>query len=174
MRKPKSFLSGLLIASALLAGCVNEDEPKGPSLSVGDPLPVFSVEMNTGYTVSTQSLEGKVAVIVFFNTGCPDCQKELPVIQTIWETCQDASDVEVVCIAREETEVEIEEYWVANNLSMPYSPQDNREVYNLFAPSIIPRVYVANPNGIITASYGDTDLPSLQTLINDIHNSQKQ
>lgn len=145
-------------------GCINDDEPKGPSLQVGDSLPQFSVIMNTGETISTESLRGKVPVIVFFNTNCSDCREELPVINQLWEIYMDDEMVEVVPVAREESDEEILEYWNANNLSMPFSPQENREVYSLFAPSVIPRIYIANPQGIITFTSDDSDMPSLNTL----------
>lgn len=150
-------------------GCINDDEPKdGPTLTVGDHLPEFSVTLNNGEIISPQTLEGKISVIVFFNTGCGDCRQELPVIQQLWNQYKDDSEVVIALIAREETEPEIEAYWNENNLTMPFSPQENRNVYSLFAPSVIPRVYISNQELIITASYGDTDMPSLERLISDI------
>lgn len=149
-------------------GCVTEDEPQGPSISIGEYLPEFTIEMNTGDIVSTSSLKGKVPVIVFFNTDCSDCRKELPVIQKLWEKYRDDKDVEIVPISREESKKEIEKYWIENGFTMPFSPQDNREVYNLFAPSIIPRIYIADTNGIITAAFDDSDMPSLDYLISSI------
>lgn len=149
-------------------GCVTDDDPKGPSLSVGEPLPQFSVAMNNGEIFSTTSLAGKIPVIVFFNTGCSDCRKELPVIQQLWEKYQDSTEVVILPIAREETEEEILQYWNENNLSMPFSPQDNKEIYNLFAPSVIPRIYIADKSGKIIYSFDDSYLPSLEELISDI------
>lgn len=160
----------LMILSCSTSGCISDKDPDGPTLTTGDYLPDFSVELNTGTIISTQTLRGKVAVIVFFNTGCGDCQKELPVIQQLWNEFRENEKVEICLIAREEAKDEIEEYWKENNLSMPYSPQDNRDVYSLFAPSVIPRIYVANPKGMITAAYGDQDMPSLDDLILDIQN----
>lgn len=148
----------------ILAGCVNEEEPKGPSLEVGDPLPAFSVAMDNGEIISNISFNGKVGMIVFFNTACPDCRRELPVIQKIWEEYKDNDKVNIIAIAREESATEIEKYWLENNLTIPYSPQENREVYSLFAPSIIPRIYITNTATIITFMAGDTDLPSFEVI----------
>lgn len=148
-------------------GCISDDDPEGPSIAIGDKLPEFSVTLNNGEEISTGSLYGKVSVIVFFNTGCSDCRNELPVIQQLWESFKDNPQVAIVLIAREENETEIEEYWKANGLTMPYSPQDTREIYNLFAPSVIPRIYVADRKGIIIAAYGDTDMPS-HTILEEI------
>lgn len=146
------------------SGCINDNEPEGPSLAVGDPLPQFSVTMNDGEVVSTNSLKGKVPVIIFFNTDCSDCQKELPVIQQLWEKYRNDSKVMVLAIAREETEEEISKYWREHDLTLPYSPQETREVYSLFAPSVIPRIYIADQDGVIKANFDDSQLPTLDTL----------
>ena len=145
-------------------GCITENEPQGPSIKVGESLPAFSVEMNNGEVISTSSLSGKVPVIVFFNTDCSDCQRELPVIQELWEDYQSTPEVSIVLIAREESEEQIDEYWKKNNLTMPYSPQDNRDIYSLFAPSVIPRIYIADRTGKIVMAYDDSDMPSLSAL----------
>lgn len=164
----KFIFSFLMMFVCTTTGCISEDEPQGPSLIVGDSLPQFSVMMSDGQEISTSSLKGVVPVIIFFNTGCSDCQKELPVIQNLWDEYKGNSQVKIVPIAREESKKEILEYWEANNLTLPFSPQDNRDIYNLFAPSIIPRIYIANPQGVITAAYDDSNMPSLSSLISDI------
>lgn len=154
------------------AGCISEDEPQGPSISVGEPLPQFSVEMNDGTVISTESLRGKVAVIVFFNTDCSDCRKELPVIQQLWNEVKDNPSVQVVPISREESATDILTYWEANSLTLPFSAQETREIYSLFAPSVIPRTYVSNPDGFITYAYDDSDMPSLKDLLSAIDSSK--
>ena len=51
----------------------------------GDALPEFMVEMNDGTILDRDSLRGKVSVLVFFHTSCSDCQRELPVLQQLYE-----------------------------------------------------------------------------------------
>lgn len=146
------------------AGCVSDDDPQGSSVGPGDSLPEFSVIMNDGETVSPGSLKGKVAVIVFFNTDCSDCRKELPVIQDLWEYYRENEAVKIVTISRQESEEEILKYWQENGLSLPFSPQESKDVYNLFAKSVIPRIYIANKQGIITDNFDDSDMPDLGKL----------
>ncbi|MCH5240502.1 MAG: TlpA family protein disulfide reductase [Muribaculaceae bacterium] len=163
-------LCSLLLMSCLtlLSACVNDNEPSGPSLSVGDPLPSFSVVMNDGETVSNISLLGKTSVIIFFNTACPDCQKELPVVQQLWEIYEDDPNIKIIAIAREENEKKISDYWNQNNLTIPWSPQESREVFSLFAPSIIPRIYISDSQTIIRDIFTDNPLPSLETLLTSL------
>ena len=153
-----------MLISCTLQGCVNENEPEGVALTVGDSLPEFSVIMTDGTVVSKASLKGKRGVLVFFNTDCSDCRKELPIVQQLWDKYKNNPDVVIALIAREETAEHIAAYWEANGFTMPYSPQEDREVYSLFAPSVIPRIYITDTKGIITFSSGDTDMPDLKEL----------
>lgn len=153
-------------------GCINDEEPRGVTLGVGDSLPEFSVTMSNGEMVSTNNLFGKVSMIVFFNTNCKDCQEELPVVQQVWQYFEGNSNIVIVPIAREESHDEILTYWQENSLSMPFSPQENREVYNLFAPSVIPRIFIADTNGVITAAYGDQNMPDFATLVSNIEQTR--
>lgn len=155
----------VLAVILLLPSCVNDDDPSAQwALSVGDTLPPFSVTLNDGRMISAQGLRGKTAVIVFFNTTCSDCQKELPVVQQFYDEFKDDADVEILAIAREEDASDIYAYWQKNSLTIPWSPQPDRTIYNLFATSVIPRIFFVNPLGVITAAFGDKDMPDLQTL----------
>lgn len=158
------FYSLLLMIMCTTQGCVTENEPEGASLQVGEALPYFSVTLNDGTTVSNATITGKVPMIVFFNTGCGDCQRELPQIQKVWDEFKDNPDVVIALIAREETEEEIQAYWTQAGFTMPYSAQAGREVYNLFAQSIIPRIYIADKKGIVTASYSDVEMPDASQI----------
>lgn len=168
IKRSFTLFSLILIALSGFQSCVNDDEPES-YIRIGDSLPQFSVTLNNGETVSTSNLKGKVGVVLFFNTECPDCQKELPVVQQLWEIYKDDAQVVIAPIAREESEDDILKYWGENNLTLPFSPQNNRKIYSLFASSGIPRIYVSNPETRVTFLSDDTDLPSLEKLIQEIN-----
>ena len=158
----------ILLSIFLFQGCVNEDEPSGGNIEINDMLPQFSVQMNDGNIITTQDFLGKIGVIMFFNTNCPDCREELPVIQELWEKYKENDEILIVPISRDESLEEILEYWTNNNLNLPFSPQNNREVYSLFASSIIPRIYISDKMGKIVFMSGDDDMPSYKQLSNFI------
>lgn len=158
----RKFLTRVCIFLTLAAtACVTDDDPVNSGVAVGDSLPQFSVTLNDGSTLSSASLRGKVSVIEFFNTGCPDCRESLPMLQEVWRRYEGNPAVVVAAIAREETRAEIENYWRQENLTIPFSPQSDRSVYNLFATVGIPRIYVSNPEGIIVMAYGPENYSSL-------------
>lgn len=147
------------VMCVLMSGCIKDELPEEHSLQPGDRVPEFSVTMSDGSTFRSSELQGKRGMIVFFNTECSDCRRELPKIQQAYDRVKDNPDYpdyKVVCIAREEGEAEIAAYWRENGLTLPYSPQSDRAVYNLFATVSIPRVYITNPDLVIDAVYDDT------------------
>ena len=90
-------------------------------------------------------------------------------IQELYNYYKGIPEVKILAIAREEGVSDIEKYWEENNLTMPFSPQKTKEIYNLFAPSVIPRIYISNTAGIITATFDDSDMPTLDTLVMEIN-----
>ncbi len=150
MRQNTNAILGLLLL-IICSGCVKDKDEPVWSLQVGDKLPDFEVTLNNGSRVSTESLNGFYSVIVFFNTSCEDCRRELPEMQKYYELCMMQNrPITFLCISREEEEVSVEAYWKEHGFTMPYSAQNDRSVYNLFASSGIPRVYEADTNLKIT------------------------
>ena len=151
----------LLSLMGILSGCIKDkftDEVK-----IGDSLPDFEVKMNDGTVVSTASLKGGVSVVMFFHTSCPDCQQSLPIVQRIYDEYS-SKNLKWAFISRECGKDEIEAYWAANGLDLPYSAQSDREVYNLFASSRIPRIYISDENGTVRYIFTDDPVASYDDL----------
>lgn len=147
----KGFLE-ILMGLVILAftGCVNEREEPVWSLQVGDRLPEFEITLNNGDMVMTESLRGSESVIVFFNTSCGDCRRELPEIQKLYDECiLQNRPIRFICISREEGAASVAKFWNENHFTMPYSAQTDRRIYNLFASSGIPRLYEVDKDLVI-------------------------
>lgn len=152
----------------MAGGCIRDDDPDNVGVAPGDKLPEFSVTISDGTVCGSQTLSGRWGVIEFFNTGCGDCRESFPVLQEVSEYYQDNPKVEVIAIAREENSEDIETYWSENNLTIPWSAQPDRKVYNLFATVGIPRLYISNPDGVIAAAYGPENPPTATQIISVI------
>jgi peroxiredoxin len=153
----------------ILAGCIRDDAAYGEAgIVAGDTLPEFQVELDNGSMLATSDLQGKVSVLVFFHTGCPDCQQELPVIQQLYDLYRANDSVAIYCISREEAAEEIEAYWQAHGLTLPYSAQESRSVYNLFSGQGIPRVYVSDKSLQVYSTYSDNPIAGLDELTEDV------
>ena len=121
-------------------------------VQVGDKVPSFSVTVTDGSetrTFSTSQLTGET-VIVFFNTWCSDCQRELPLLNDYYLQHKADSGFQMIAISRAEGADAVSQFWSEYSLQIPYSAQDDRRIYDLFASSVIPRIYFVSPQGIIT------------------------
>ena len=172
MKRQTAYHSILLLFSFLLVSCITEEEEiqTGINLVVGDKIPSFSVVMNTGETISDKDLSGQLSLIVFFNTGCKDCQKELPVIQRFYDTYP---EYPLICISRAETESSIAKYWKENKLTLPYSAQRDKTIYEKFASQTIPRIYIVSPEGIILHIFTDNPLADFDTLAKAVQEAKE-
>ena len=113
----------------------------------GQKLPAFAVVMNDSTLVSSTDLTGKPSMIVFFNTACTDCRKELPIVQELFEEFSDRANF--MAISRAEGRESVAAYWEKEKLEIPYSAQTDRNVFALFAKTTIPRIYIADASGTV-------------------------
>jgi hypothetical protein len=56
----------------------------------------------------------------------------------------------MVAISRAEDEDMVAPFWEEYGLEIPYSAQPDRRIYDMFAKSIVPRVYFVAPSGKVT------------------------
>lgn len=135
--------------------CISEatDFRPGAHLQVGDSLPEFRITMNDGSLVYPALLQDSCSVIAFFHTRCPDCRRELPVLQRLYE--ERPYPFRLVLVSRTEGEASIQDYWNRNGLTMPYSAQNDDAVFRLFASETIPRIYIAGKSLRIKAIFTD-------------------
>ena len=149
---------------ALTACQMDEGDTPGrvTKVKVGDEVPEFVVTATDGQTLSPSSLRGGVYVLNFFDTGCPDCQKEFPVLQQIYDKYGDS--VAVINVPRSQSVSEVVQYWSAESLTMPvYSPRD-KDLYYRFADSGIPLTYVVDGKGVVQAVFTDSPLTDFNTF----------
>lgn len=143
----------------LLCGCLREESEEVWALGPGDRLPEFSVTLldvqgmiGEDRLVTTSDLIGHVTAICLFDTSCGDCRRELPELQRVYEN-EDLEDVEFLCIARGENAAGVCGFWSAEGLTMPVCAPPDASVYHLFAQAYVPRVFIADSQGIIRASF---------------------
>ena len=152
----------IITVLAILTGCIGEKQ-EGADLQAGDSIPDFEVVMADGTVVTDDMLKKTASVIMFFHTSCPDCQQVLPQMQRIYDEYA-SEEVSFALISREDSDEGISLFWEENSLSMPYSAQKDRVVYEKFAKERIPRVYICEKGGIIRYVYTDNPNPSYDDL----------
>ena len=146
----------ILLLCLVLTGCSSihgDDIEVVERVKVGDRVPSFSVEayqLGQRWQFSTAHLTGKT-VIVFFSIYCNDCKRELPELDDYYLRHRDDPGFQMVAISRGEGEGLVSAFWQESKLHMPYSAQDDRHIYELFASAVVPRVYFVSAEGIVTS-----------------------
>ena len=51
---------------------------------------------------------------------------------------------------------------------MPYSAQEDRKIFELFAKSVVPRIYIVDEDGIIRYIFTDNPLATFDDLVEAI------
>lgn len=154
----------LSFCAIMLSACTNdiEDGESRSLVEVGSSVPEFSLIAADGHSVSSTSLSGQVYILNFFDTGCPDCQRELQVLQRIYDKYNES--VPVLNVPRSQTESELQMYWQKAGLSVPYYMPSDKNLYYQFANRTIPRTYVVGANGKVLATFDDSPTADYETL----------
>ena len=160
----KHFLFLSLLVLMLSACKLNDDEDKVVKslVNVGDEIPAFILDDADGNEISSSSLSGKVFILNYFDTGCPDCRQEFDVLQRIYNKYQ--AIVPVLNVPRSQTKDEVQGYWDEAALSMPFYIARDKTLYYKFATSIIPRTYVVDASGKVYAAFTDSPIADYETL----------
>ena len=153
----------VMVFVMISGACIDENVDEFEELvKVGDRLPTFVVTTNEDTTVTSGQLSSGISLVIFFHTGCPDCQAVLPIVQQLYEEyCADG--VQFLLISREDTQASVSKYWSQNNLTMPYSAQSDRRIYELFAQEGVPRIYISQ-DGLIRSIFTDAPTPTYEEL----------
>jgi hypothetical protein len=86
----------------------------------------------------------------------------LPHVQKIYDEYAQKG-VRFALISREEEYSTVSIYWKNRNMTIPFSAQPTRVIYNLFAESRIPRVYICR-DGVIKAVFTDNPNPTYDDM----------
>ena len=156
----------LIFFAAFLVGCVNDDTEGDKNVnnyvSEGDEVPAFVLTSNEGTTLASSSLNGKIYILNFFDTSCPDCQQELKVLQKIYEKYGET--VPVLNVPRSQKPEEVTAYWQQAGLTVPFYSDGDQGLYYKFASRIVPRTYIISADGKVRNAFTDDPIASFDTL----------
>lgn len=138
----------LLLLAFVLFSC-KKTYGTAPELNVGEEIPEFEIRTLYGPTFSSSSVKGRGAVITFFNTWCPDCERVLPVIQE-WMN-DDPTETIYLCIARGQGNDVIMARWDDWEFTMTAAGDPDKKIYDEFTGDNgygVPVVYIFDKEGI--------------------------
>ncbi len=161
----KIFILTLAIG---VASCITDGESYSEPWSIADGshVPEFYVTTADGVEVNSRDFKERGAVILFFNTDCSDCCRELPEMQTAYMATR--GDYEWIAIGRDQDRAKADAFWAENGLTIPYSAVADRSIYSLFANEGIPRAYIVIDRTIV-AQFSPETLKGADTLIKKLN-----
>lgn len=144
------FLAAWLFSLASSAGFGAE---------VGESWPDFSLRTFDGAPISRADLEGQAVLLVFWNTWCPSCRRELPEIN---RHAQQLAGEGVVILAVNtginDSERRARSYWQQQGFLFPSAYDRTFEVGQAFRILGVPTIYLIDSQGVVR--YKQAGLPA--------------
>ena len=117
---------------------------------VGETLPDFIVQTFDGKGLTRADFAGKPFMLVFWNTWCSDCMRELPQINRLSrEFGQQGLKVLAVNTALNDNEGKARAYWKKNAFQFPSGYDRSFELGSLFKVRGVPTLFLVDSRGIV-------------------------
>ena len=164
----------VVVFSMLSSGCLGWDsEPEfyGGVLS-DSPVPIFELQSNDGTIFNSTALEGKVSIVVFIYTRCPDiCPVTSQNVAYVYENLGDRKDeVEVISITVDpwaDDYPTLDQYAIDQNLSWPHltgSVEQMEPVWSAFGVGLTTYSDDTDGDGVVDGFDLCPDTPSDESL----------
>lgn len=168
MRVIYNILAALFILVGV-SGCSAMYDDAMPSyektalVRVGDTAPDFTIQTLDGQSITLSQQRGKTVLLVFFATYCPDCKKQLSVLEGVKERFAD-KEFTILTISRGEKEEDVRAYFDERDYTFAVAVDGDSSIYNLYATRYVPRCYVIDPLGRIVALSAEYDEDEFELL----------
>jgi thiol-disulfide isomerase/thioredoxin len=130
----------------------------GHTAQVGAPLPDFTVRTLAGGELSRATLSGKPALLVFWNTWCDTCKKELPKVNlTAQKFGPGRLTVLAINTGLNDSEAKARAYWQKYGYSFTAGYDYSFEVGKNFKVMGVPTVVLVDARGVVR--YNASALP---------------
>lgn len=116
--------------------------------SAGQPAPDFRLTLLDGSTLSLADLRGQVVVLNIWASWCPPCTEELPALQSVWTSYQDA-DVVLVGAAYQENEKDVRAAVESYGLTYPIGLDTNDRIASTYGITGVPETFIIDAEGRI-------------------------
>jgi peroxiredoxin len=119
-------------------------------LRVAVDAPDFTLKELGGGKISLKDLRGKIILLNFFSTLCPNCARESPSFAKLHEEFKNTDLVPLKVVAKEK-EKDVTKYKKEFNISSPILMDDDGSVTNAYGVSSSPQTFFINRDGKIVA-----------------------
>ncbi len=136
----------LVIALLVILGLGLLRSQRGP-VSVGEPVPDFTLTTFDGEEISAAELKGRVVLINFWASWCKPCEREAADLQAAWEVYSDRGDVVFLGVDYIDTEPEARKYLERFAITYPNGPDLGTRIAQAFRIRGVPETYILDREG---------------------------
>ena len=171
MKFTRQIFVGVSMAVMLLSACAvgsdSTDEVADTLLKAGEKAPDFTLALEQGQRQLTlDSLQGKVVIVEFWASWCPDCRKVTAQVAKLFQQYA-ASDTVCVGISFDTDALQWQQYMAEHALSglqhREQQPWKESKVAADYHVNWIPTFYVINKAGRI--DYATIDIKDLESFL---------
>ena len=158
------------LTAMTLTGCIESQDPtyeQTTRVRVGDLAPVFVVETLDDQTISLDDLRGRVVLLTFFSSACPDCHAQFEHIKSRI-TAFDSSKFRFLPIGRNEKRATVEQFRLENGYKFDMGFDPEGEIYALYATRYVPRNYLIDSDGRVISISAEPTPAQLDALLSTI------
>ena len=139
------------------------------SIDVGDIPPDFLGKNSNGDKVLISDHRGKVVVVSFFATWCPQCRKEIPMLARIQEVAG-PDKLTVIAIDYEEDRAIVSRVRkMFKDYGLTFTHDTSGKIGKSFGVNGIPHMVIVGADGKVAAKHVGYGENSLQAIIDDIN-----
>ena len=160
----------LTLVAITLGACIESPDPsyeQTTRVRVGDRAPAFVVETLDDQTISLDDLRGRVVLLTFFSSACPDCHAQFEYIKSRI-TALDISKFRFLPIARNEKRATVEQFRLENGYTFDMGFDPVGEIYALYATRYVPRNYLIDSIGRVLSISAEPTPAQLDALLSTI------
>jgi len=165
------YIINIAISMLLLAGCdssIFEEFPtyeQSSLVDVGDKAPSFTATLVDGGRVSLSDYFGAPLILILFSHTCPDCKILLDELQGLINS--DVQMPSILAVGGDATSEELLVYRSKHGYSIPMTSDASRSIFNLYATTYVPRVYLIDSEGYIVKMFIEYESHYLDELIEE-------
>lgn len=121
------------------------------------PAPDFTLKDINGKDISLSSFKGKVVLINFWGTFCIPCRKEMPSIETLYNTYKDKGFL-VIAVSEDKDLKDVKDFVTKYGLTFTIVMDQDKKVAKQYKIFAMPTSFLIDKRGMISKKFfGDKD-----------------
>jgi len=140
-------------------------------VKVGDVAPLFKTLTTDGQVFDLAAHKGKPVVVAFISSVSRSSNSILPLLeQEIWWLYSKKGLI-LIGIGREDKAIDLAQFKKDEELTFFLGEDPRRDIFNLYASSVLPRCYLIDPTGKVvfsTVGYDEAEFDKMKKLIDEM------